>query len=68
MATQDFNHLTRLVFAAHDHCVRIEVSPKAFRYLDITMHSGRGREGGTMESHPTIEGALEKWREYHNGE
>jgi len=65
MATTDNPYLTRLVFAAHDDCVRVQVSAHTFRHVMIGMHSGRAREGGTMSSHPTAEAALAAWRQNH---
>ena len=66
IATTDNPYLTRLVFAAHDACVRVQISSHTFRHIMIGMHSGRNREGGTMSSHPTIETALSDWRKHHD--
>lgn len=62
LATFDGDFLTRLVFLAHDHAVRIEIKPKSsWGYIELTFHE-RKREGQNFEKHPTIEQALEKWR------
>lgn len=58
LSTFDFDHLTRLVILAHEECVRISIAPRAFRYLSISMWSGRSREGDVASRHPTIEQAV----------
>jgi hypothetical protein len=62
LATWDFNRLTRLVIGAHDECIRLEISPRSFRYLSIEMWPRAGREGGMAERHPTIEQAIASYR------
>lgn len=62
LSTWDFNRLTRLVIGAHDECIRVEISPVAFRYLSIEMWPRKGREGSMSERHPTIEKAIEQYR------
>lgn len=62
LATFDFDHLTRLVLAAHDACVRVAIEPCTFRHLAITMHPRDGRDGSYYASHPTIETAIEHFR------
>lgn len=65
LATYDFVHLTQLVLAAHDRCVRVAIAPKAFRYLTIYIHP-RQRDGDSIGSrHPTIEQAIETFRRHH---
>lgn len=54
--------LTRLVIGAHDECIRVEISPCAFRYLKIEMWPREGREGCISRRHPTIEQAIESYR------
>ena len=57
MATVDSNDLTRLVFLAHDFCLRVDVSavaPRRFRFL----FPERQRDGGISERHPTLEQAV----------
>ncbi len=62
LSTWDFNRLTRLVIGAHDECIRVEISPCAFRYLKIEMWPREGREGCISRRHPTIEQAIESYR------
>lgn len=62
MATFDFDTLTLLVLAAHDHCVRVELSGKG-RDILIQLHPRKGTEGSMFDRHPTIEEAL---KHYHN--
>lgn len=54
LATFDGDLLTRLVFLAHKHCVRISISPRSNQYLTMMFHP-RNREGGMWERHPTID-------------
>ena len=66
LASWDSATLTRLVFAAHDRCARVEVAPAGF-YLRIAVHA-RSREPGDlpiMSGHPTLEEAVAAWREHH---
>lgn len=56
MSTCDFDGLTRLVFLAHDHAIRIEVQP-AMRTLRILLHP-RARIGGAAVAHPTLDRAV----------
>jgi hypothetical protein len=63
LATWDQDHLTRLVFAAHDRCCRLEVNPSGPGRLEIAIYTGRSREDSIMHGHPTIEDALKRWRE-----
>lgn len=62
LATWDFDHLTRLVIAAHDECIRLEISPSAPRYLKISMWQRNTREGSISQRHPTIEEAIAGYR------
>lgn len=65
LATFDYDHLTRLVFSAHDRAVRVAVRSSAPRYVEIALWK-RQREGDFSERHPTIDAALAKWREHPN--
>lgn len=63
MSTYDFDRMTRLVFLAHDRCVRAEISWSGPRRIRIIIHK-RDPEGTSMTTrHPTIEQALARWRE-----
>lgn len=59
LATFDGERLTRLVVAAHDQAVRVEITgdggPGRVRILLWTLD----REGGRSRHHPTIERALD---------
>ena len=54
LATFDSSRLTKLVFLAHDLCVRVELIPCNFQRLRIHI-SERKRGGGMSEGHPTLE-------------
>lgn len=61
LGTFDFDHLTRLVIAAHDRCMRVEIVGVATRYLHVHVHR-RVREGDWSARHPTMEEAIAKFR------
>jgi hypothetical protein len=61
ISTFDFSQMSNLVFAAHDECVRICVSPKTFRHLEIMM-SKRQPTGDFNSRHPTLEEAITEFR------
>lgn len=61
LSTYDTDSLTRLVFAAHERCCRVEIDPAGPRGVRVCV-SRRSREGGYSERHPTIETALATWR------
>lgn len=60
-STHDGDDLTKLVIAAHDECVRVELSPATPRMLRVSLHP-RVREGGISARHPTIEDAIARFR------
>ena len=60
-ATFDFSELTRLVFLAHDRCLRVEMTPARNGKLKIAI-GRREREGAQGRRHPTLEKAVEAWR------
>jgi hypothetical protein len=64
LASFDFNHLTQLVIAAHDDCLRLEIDCAGPGRLKLMFHRRR-REGGISERHPTLDQALETIRESH---
>lgn len=66
LSTFDFNMLTRLVFLAHDHCIRVELTPCNQQFLTLYFHP-RCREGSACQRHPTAEDALSMWRTSHPG-
>ena len=61
-ATYDFDPLTRLVIGAHEECIRVCLTPKAPKYMEIAM-SPRDRVADSMFArHPTIEEAIAVYR------
>lgn len=62
LSTFDFNELTRLVFLAHDRCIRVEIKPGSNRFLTLLFHPRKSRDGGMTERHPNLEQAVELWR------
>lgn len=66
LATYDSDELTRLVFLAHDACVRVSIEARGPHHLCFRFSLRKLREGGSVwDRHPTIEGALARWREEH---
>ena len=65
LSTFDFDDLTRLVFLAHDKCIRVELIQGGPRAIGIAIFKRKGRTGSMYERHPTIEAALGIWRESH---
>lgn len=61
ISTFDHDTLTRLVIAAHDYAVRVELSQSGPGQIKIHLHA-RKREGAMHERHPTIEQAIEQFR------
>lgn len=61
LASFDFNQLTRLVFMAHDKCIRVSVEAVRNGLIRIAIWK-REREGGMSERHPTLEQAIERYR------
>ena len=59
----EFDDLTRLVFLAHDRCVRVEIGNSGPGMIKIIIHKRHHRDGQpSYERHPTIETALKTWR------
>ena len=65
LSTFDFDYLTRLVFLAHDRCVRAEIIASSPGRVGIVLHKRHTREGGIAGRHPTVEQALATHREKH---
>ena len=63
-STFDFDNLTRLVFLAHEKCIRVELTQGGPRAIKIAIWKRKGRTGSIYERHPTIENALEIWRKF----
>lgn len=64
LSTFDFDNMTRLVFLAHERCIRVQVDQGGPGRLRIAVWK-RIDEGQSYERHPTIEQALEKFRDSH---
>ena len=62
LCTVDGDGLTRLVIGAHEEMIRVDVSPHTFCHLEILMHRRHTREGSISQRHPTIEQAVESYR------
>lgn len=63
-ATFDSNLLTKLVFLAHDRCLRASINPRSPQALTLLFHQ-RQREGGVWERHPTLEQAVADHRKWY---
>lgn len=61
LATFDFDELTQLVVRCHDACIRLAIEPCNPKETRLRF-SGRLREGGFSERHPTMEQAIERVR------
>ena len=60
LSTYDFDVLTRLVVAAHQWCVRVEITHSGPRMVGIVMHRRKTREGSMMDRHPAIYEAVDE--------
>ena len=64
LSTVHYDNLTRLVFLAHDHAIRIEIEavggPR--KLLRFVLYN-RQRGGDRFLHHPSLENALAAWRE-----
>lgn len=61
LATFDFTQLTKLVFMAHDKCIRVSLEGTGKGKMRIAIWKRQGRDGGISERHPTIEQAIESF-------
>jgi len=60
--TWDFDGLTRLVFLAHDHCIRVGIRPCNPQKVKVIFYPRAGRGEGMSLNHPRLEQAVERWR------
>lgn len=69
-STWDYNNLTRFVLMCHEYCVRGHIEPVKGAKFRIAIWKRKCREGSMDERHPTIEQAIEyfKERKWRNGE
>jgi len=73
-ATFDFDEMTKIVFMAHDRCIRFGVAGPRMEEAEHEGHtyevpvmtilvSGRKRDGSMSERHPPLEKAIHDFRE-----
>ncbi len=67
MATFDFDELSRLVFLAHDRCIRVQIEQGGPNRIRIAIWR-RVREGDRYNRHPTLEQAIEGFRRQCGGD
>lgn len=60
LATFDFDRLTQMVIAAHDHCMRLSVEGVGPGYLRVVIHERKARHGGIAVRHPAILDAVKR--------
>lgn len=65
LSTFDYDNLTRLVFLAHDRCVRAAIVQGGPGRIGIAIWKRHGRNGDMYSRHPTIKCALVNWRMKH---
>lgn len=58
MASFDNDWLSRLVFMAHDRCIRVELQAIGIGKLRVIMQKRAGRDGSTLERHPALDSAI----------
>lgn len=63
VSTYDFNVLTRLVFACHDHAIRMELSACNMQYIKLAFCPRTRTGDDAFDRHPTIEEALSHYRQ-----
>ena len=64
LSTFDFDRLTRLVFLAHDRCVRVEITSSGPGRVGIALHRRHTRDGCMGQRHPTLDGAIALHRRF----
>lgn len=62
-STYDDDKLTKLCFLAHHRAIRVEINPHSFKYLRLTL-SRRSRLGAKHERHPSIDQAVNAFKQY----
>lgn len=62
LSTYDFNHLTRLVFMAHDRMIRVSVMPSGPGMIKIACWKRQLRDGDIVKSHPNLAMAISEYR------
>lgn len=62
MSTFDYDQLTKLVIMAHEKCIRVELIPIRNGIMKIAIWQ-RLRSGMMHERHPSIEQAIESYRQ-----
>ena len=64
LATYDSNQLTRLVFFAHDRCLRVSVTPRSHQSLNLRFWRRERDAVSNFQRHPTVEQSLAEHRKY----
>lgn len=62
LSTYDCNELTRLVFMAHDRCIRVSVKQSGPRRVGIVIFKRVRVADNSYARHPSLADAVEKWR------
>ena len=68
LSTFDFDTLTRLVFLAHDRCMRVSILQSGPLRVKIAVWKRESRKGHISLIHPTIKQALSEWRKGYESE
>ncbi|MFD3283956.1 hypothetical protein ACE41O_12620 [Alteromonas macleodii] len=63
-ATFDYDTLTKAVIMAHNWGIRLEVGGSGPGMIKISITRRKVREGGMSLRHPTIQEAVEKYKDY----
>lgn len=64
-ATFDFDYLSRLVFMAHDRCIRVELLPSGPGRIGVALWKRHTRDGAIHERHPTLRDAIGTYRRHY---
>lgn len=64
LSTFDYDLLTKAVIMAHNWCVRLEVGGSGPGMVKIALWKRSRRDGDISERHPTIQDAIEKYKDY----